>query len=262
MSKSPSKMNSAVRKRRAPNSAPEGRKSLLERPSSTISDAVYQKLHGQIISMELPPGTPISENATAISEGVSRTPVREAVLRLSDEKLVEVVPKSGTFVARIPVSALPEALIARRALEAVTVRSATRLATKSQIMSLYACVEKHREIMSNDNVRAFHLVDEEFHQTIAKIGRLPGLWTLIQQVKIQIDRYRCLTLKLPKERRTEMVVNEHMAIVEAMALRDEGAAVDAMEAHLNGLQLHFAVGIDAYPDYFIHDIDLEDYADI
>jgi DNA-binding GntR family transcriptional regulator len=59
-----------------------------------------------------------------------------------------------------------------------------------------------------------------------------------------------------------MVVNEHMAIVEAMALRDEGAAIAAMEAHLNGLQLHFAVGIDAYPDYFIHDIDLEDYADI
>ncbi|MEY8119508.1 GntR family transcriptional regulator [Falsihalocynthiibacter sp. BN13B15] len=252
----------AQRRRRAPNSAPEGRMGLLKRSTSTISDSIYNRLHAQIISLELPPGTPISENATALTEGVSRTPVREAILRLSDEKLVEVVPKSGTFVARIPVSALPEALIARRALEAVTVRSATRLATRSQILSLRACVERHREITDRANISALHLVDEEFHATIASIGRLPGLWKLIQQVKVQIDRYRCLTLKLPKERRAEMVENEHMAIIEAMERGDGDGAVAAMEAHLTGLQLHFAVGINLYPDYFIHDIDLNEFADI
>jgi DNA-binding GntR family transcriptional regulator len=223
---------------------------------------VYQRLHAQIISLELPPGTPISENAIALSEGVSRTPVREAILRLSDENLVEVVPKSGTFVARIPVSALPEAQIARRALEAVTVRSATRLATKSQILTLYACVEKQREIEYTQNVAAFHLADEDFHQTIATIGRLPGLWALIQQVKVQIDRYRCLTLTLPNERRNELVASEHFAVVQAMEKGDEEAAVAAMERHLTGLQLHFVIGLKHYPDYFINDIDLADIADI
>lgn len=253
---------SISRKRRAPNSAPARRKALQERPTTTISDTVYHRLHGQIINLELPPGTPISENAVAQAEGVSRTPVREAVLRLSDEKLVEVVPKSGTFVARIPVSALPEALIARRALEAMTVRSATRLATKSQIMSLYACHEKFREAILKDDLRGIHQVDEEFHQLVAKTGRLPGLWELVQQVKVQIDRYRCLTLQLPEENRAERVAKEHLAVIEAIESGDETAAMAAMETHLTGLQHHFSVGIAHYPDYFIHDIDLSEFADI
>lgn len=261
MAKPTGPTTTSARRRRGPNTAPEGQKELLKRSTSTISDSVYKRLHAQIIRLELPPGTPISENAIALEEGVSRTPVREAILRLSDEKLVEVVPKSGTFVARIPVSALPEALIARRALEAVTVRSATRLATGSQILSLRACVEKHREMLVHSDVGALHLIDEEFHATIATIARLPGLWKLIQQVKIQIDRYRCLTLKLPEERRAEMVANEHMTIIEAMERGDVDGAVAAMEAHLTGLQLHFAYGISLYPDYFIHDIDLDDFAD-
>lgn len=235
---------------------------MLKRSTSTISDSVFNRLHAQIISLELPPGTPISENAIAISEGVSRTPVREAILRLSDEKLVEVVPKSGTFVARIPVSALPEALIARRALEAVTVRAATRLVTRSQILSLYASIEKHREVAETDDISALHLVDEEFHALIATIARLPGIWSLIQKGKMQIDRYRCLTLKLPEERRAEMVQKEHTAIVEAMERGDCDAAVARMEEHLTGLQLHFSVGISLYPDYFIHDANLDDFVDI
>lgn len=253
---------STPRKRRAPNTAPEARMGLLDRPTTTISDTIYQRLHGQIISLELPPGTPISENAVALNEGVSRTPVREAVLRLSDEKLVEVVPKSGTFVARIPISTLPEALAARRALEAMTVRTATRFATKSQILSLYACLEKYREAIGGDGVRDLHRADEEFHRLIAIIGRLPGLWELVQQVKVQIDRYRCLSLKLPEEDRAETVANEHLAIVQAIESGDENLATDAMESHLTGLKHHFSVGIKLYPEYFIHDIDLADFADI
>lgn len=254
--------NSISRKRRAPNSAPEGQKGLLERPTSTISESVYKRLYGQIISLELPPGTPISENAVATSEGVSRTPVREAVLRLSEEKLVEVVPKSGTFVARIPTSALPEALVARRGLEAMTVRSAARIATKSQLLSLYACLEKFNEAIAASDFHALHHVDEEFHHLIAQIGRLPGLWTLVQQVKVQIDRYRCLTLQFPEEGRADKVAQEHLAIVKAIESRDEIAAMAAMEAHLTELQHHFSIGIALYPDYFIHDIDLADFPDI
>ncbi|WP_380055371.1 GntR family transcriptional regulator [Falsihalocynthiibacter sp. SS001] len=250
------------RKRRAPNSAPELRKGTAIRTAPTISDSVYQSLHDKIISLELPPGTPLSENALALSEGVSRTPIREAILRLSDEGLVQVAPKSGTFVARIPVSALPEALIVRRALEAVTVRSATRLATRSQIMSLKVIVERHREIENSEDITALHHVDEEFHQYIAEIGRLPGLWKLVQQVKMQIDRYRCLTLQIPQERRATMVIDEHQAIIDKIESGDEDGAVAAMEHHLSGLQHHFVVGIDLYPDYFIRDIELDDIADI
>src|SRR5690606_25247936 len=95
------------------------------------SDIVYRDLRRAIIAMELTPGTPIIEKEITEHYGISRTPVREAVLKLAEDRLVDVMPKSGTFVSRIPLSVLREALVARRALEEVTVRAATARASES-----------------------------------------------------------------------------------------------------------------------------------
>src|SRR6478609_451011 len=89
---------------------------------------VYQNLREDIVSLRLKPGDPISEKEVAGRYGVSRTPVREAIQRLADERLVEIFPQSGTFVARIPYDDLPEAMIIRKALETASVRLATEKA--------------------------------------------------------------------------------------------------------------------------------------
>ncbi len=247
-------------KRRARNAAPSGGAFFQGSLGTTLSERQYQKLYDAIISMDMVPGTPILEKEIAQEEGVSRTPIREAILRLTREKLVEVVPKSGTFVARIPISALPEALIARRALEGTTVRSATRCASRSQILELHALIERQREMAELNDTKGFHLVDENFHEMIAKIGKLPGIWQLIRQVSIQVERFRRLTL--PEEGRMAMVVEEHAAVANAISERDAETACRKMEDHLSGLQHHFAYGIENHPGYFIHDIDLDDMAQI
>ncbi len=244
------------RRRRTANAPPLGPARFLRGSGSTIAETVYRQLHGRIVAMELTPGTAISEKEVALAQGVSRTPVREALLRLADERLVEVVPKSGTFVARIPLSVLPEALVVRRALEAVTVRTAAAKATPSQILTLTALVERQRETAAADDREAFHRADEDFHAAIALAAGYPGIWELIQQVKVQVDRYRRLTL--PQEGRMQLVVEEHAAVVEAMAEGDGERAVACMEEHLNKLQLDIAVFRDLWPDYFVHDVDLSD----
>lgn len=249
-----------IARRRAQNTAPSGAARFQGMSATTLSDVQYERLHEAIISMDMVPGTLISEKSIAQEQGVSRTPVREAIQRLARENLVEIVSKSGTFVARIPVSALPEAFIARRALEAMTVRSATRCATGSQILELYALIERMREMSESGDTKSFHLVDDNFHAMIATIGKLPGLWRLVQRVKMQIDRFRHLTL--PEEGRMTMVVDEHAAVVAAIEKGDEDAAGLAMEAHLSGLQHHFAHWVETHPEYFIHDIDLDDMAQI
>lgn len=247
-------------KKRARNAAPSGEARFSGSSATTLSEVLYQRLFCAIVAMDMVPGTPILEKEIAREEGISRTPVREAVLRLTKEKLVEVVPKSGTFVARIPISALPEALIARRALEGMTVRSATRCASRSQILELQALIERQREMTERNDRKGFHQADEDFHELIATIGKLPGLWQLVQQVKLQVDRFRQLTL--PEEGRMAMVVEEHAAVVTAIEQGDEATAVEKMEVHLSGLQVHFAWGVKAHPEYFIHDIDLDDMAQI
>lgn len=243
------------RRRRAQNQPLEGPARFSDGSSTTIADSVYQKLRRAIVSLELAPATPISENVISGEMGVSRTPVREAILRLTREKLVEVVPKSGTFVARIPLSSLGEAIVVRKALEGVTVRAATAKATPSQILEFRAMIERQREIAAISDPEAFHKADEDFHAAFATIGNYPGIWDLVRQVKVQVDRYRRLTL--PQAGRLEMIIQEHESVVDALANGDAELAVRNMEQHLDKLQLDIEVFRDLWPKYFIHDIEID-----
>jgi len=105
--------------------------------------------------MQRRPGEVISEAEIALSYGVSRTPVREAILKLSDEGLLEIFPQSGIFVSRIPIAALPEAIIVRKALEATTAQLAAERAPASQILVLHAILERQREANAAGAADAF-----------------------------------------------------------------------------------------------------------
>lgn len=238
------------RKPRAPN-APPAPNSHAGATAAKNSDIVYRDLRRDIISMRLVPGAAINEKELTQRYGISRTPVREAVLRLAEDRLIDVVPKSGTFVARIPLSMIREALVARRALEAVTVREATGKASESQLMELRAIIQRQREKAEAGDEAGFHKADDDFHAAIAAAGRLAGIWDMIQQIRIQIERYRRLTL--PQLGRMLKVVGEHEAVLDAMARRDADEAVERMAYHLNKLQLDIAVFRDMWPDYFVFD---------
>src|ERR1700682_757280 len=194
---------------------------------------VYSVWRPELVSRRRRPGEVISEAEIAVSYGVSRTPVREAILKLSDEGLVEIFPQSGIFVARIPLAALPAAIIIRKALEETTARLAAERATSSQILNLHSILERQREADAAKDNNAFHHSDEAFHATIAEVAKYPGIWKLIQQVKVHVDRYRRLTL--PQIGRMTQVIAEHEAILSAIAAHDPSRAGIAMEKHLDRL---------------------------
>lgn len=164
---------------------------------------------------------------------MSRTPVREAVLRLTDEGLVEVFPQSGTFVARIPYGDLPEAIVIRKALETSAVRMATERLTRSQQLSLASIIEQQREAAEAGDTEQFHLADEAFHSRIAQISGYPGIWRLVLQVKTQVDRFRQLTLLMPK--RMFIVVADHEAVLDRMIAGDPEGAAAALGEHLDAV---------------------------
>jgi DNA-binding GntR family transcriptional regulator len=213
-----------------------------------IATSVYQRVREDILSLALKPGAAISEKELALAYGVSRTPVREALLRLADEGLVEIVPKSGTVVTRIPAHRLPETIVVRTALEQVTVRNAARRASLSDFMGLRTLLQRQLEAAEAGDEEAFHAADEAFHAAIAEAAGFPGIWTLVQQVKIQVDRFRRLTL--PQAGRMARVQRDHSEIVAALEARDGERAAVAMAAHLDRLQASLAGIIRAYPDYF------------
>lgn len=171
------------------------------------------------------------------------------VLKLADEGLVEIFPQSGTFVARIPLGALPEAIVIRKALEQTSVRSAAERASRSQTLAISAILERQREAKRANDAEAFHLADESFHAAIAEASGYPGIWRLVAQVKVHVDRYRRLTL--PQRGRMERVIAEHAQILTSMERGDVGAAADAMAAHLDRLAADIPVIRRINPEYFV-----------
>ncbi|GAB4524353.1 MAG: GntR family transcriptional regulator [Roseibium sp.] len=236
------------RKPRARNAPPRNTAAKFSGRAERNSEIVYRDLRDAIVDVTLPPGTPLSEKDITERYGISRTPVREAILKLAEERLVDVFPKSGTFVARIPVPEIQEAIVARRALEEACVREATAKASKSQLMELRAVIQRERELAETGDEQAFHEADNAFHSGIAAASGYPGIWNMIEKIRVQVERYRRLTL--PQKGRMQLVVEEHSAVLDAMERGDADAAVAAMNTHLNKLQVDIGTFRDLWPDYF------------
>lgn len=214
----------------------------------TAASSIYTDLRRAILDMRLAPGSALAEKTLTDRYGVSRTPVREALIRLSEEGLVDVFPQSGTFVGRIPLDALPEAVIIRQALECAAVELATQAITLPAADVLDAIIARQEAMAGIGDQDRFHAADEAFHEMLAKMAGYPGIWRLAQQAKAQIDRCRRLTLPVPG--RMLMVVAEHRSIVEAMRQGDSAGAAMRMKAHLCALLPDMVTAREKQPDYF------------
>ena len=215
----------------------------------TSASAIFETLREEIVALELPPGAPLSEKALTLRFGVSRTPLREALIRLAETGLVDIFPQSGTFVARIPLAALPEAAAIRQALERLTVERAAATAGDEDIKALDETVARQRFFAGRRDLRAFHEADEAFHEAIAAIAGYPGAWRVLKQVKVQIDRARQLTLPAPG--RMNKVIGEHLVVRNAVVHHDVASAAAAMREHLSKVILDLDRLRRQNPDFFI-----------
>ncbi|WEX74189.1 GntR family transcriptional regulator [Sinorhizobium numidicum] len=214
----------------------------------TTSSAIYDQLHAAIVSLQMKPGMALQEKRISEEFGVSRTPVREALLRLAEAGLVEIFPQSGTFVSRIPVAAIPEAVVIRKSLEGTTVKHAAEVASAGDIARLDAIIARQRVHAGLNETSLFHEQDEAFHESISAIAGYPGVWTILRTVKLQIDRARRLTL--PVLGRMNSVIEEHMTIRDAIAAHDRERAHAAMMHHLSAVIPDIDELRLLYPGYF------------
>src|SRR3954469_813398 len=135
--------------------------------------AVYGALRQAIVSTELEPGRQISENEIADMLGVSRTPVREALARLRDDQLVQIVPQLGTFVSRISVSGVDDAQFLREALECSAVRLAAERADKGDVADLGVLIAGQEVAHASADPSAFFALDDELHSTLCELSGRP-----------------------------------------------------------------------------------------
>ncbi|MFD7920085.1 GntR family transcriptional regulator [Streptomyces sp. NPDC059740] len=194
---------------------------------------VHTELRARITSLRLPPGSPLSENELAAALDVSRTPVREALILLAEEGLVEVFPKLGSFVSRISVPAVLESQFVREAIEVAALRVAVERADDAALAALRDNLARQRAACADDDAQAFWELDEEFHRTLMEASGHRTLWRTVTTAKAHLDRARRLSLPLPQRLRD--LTGEHTAVVDALADRDAPRAEETLRAHLQGV---------------------------
>lgn len=194
------------------------------------ADQVYELLRRSIILLEIQPGAPIVESDICAQLSLSRTPVREAVLRLADEGLVNVLPHSGTYVSRISYQVAEEGFIIRRALEIESVRRAALRYDEASGKELDAIITTMRELVASGHLEQYLDADDVFHSAIARISGLPRIWRFITLAKVHLDRMRQLSAPVPGH--LAMVTEQHAAIAAAVAAGKPDQAELAMRIHL------------------------------
>ncbi|MGG6894859.1 MULTISPECIES: GntR family transcriptional regulator [Rhizobium] len=194
----------------------------------SVGPQVYRILRERIIQAELLPGERLSESDAAKSLSVSRQPVREAFIKLSEEGLVQVLPQRGTFVTKISVASVMDVRFVREAIEADIVRLVAEGHAPETIAELRRQLAEQRKVPHDDRA-AFLRLDELFHHTLAAAAGKAYAWSVIESVKAQMDRVRFLSVD---DLHIGRLIEQHERIVDGIAAGDKAAAEEAIRLHL------------------------------
>lgn len=216
-------------------------------PRETGREYALRTLKENIIRLELAPGSMLSENELAAQMGLSRTPVREALVELSKVDIVEIYPQRGSAIARIDYDLVEEARFMRLVLEKAVVEQVCALAAPADLQRMRHNLRLYQECMDAGDSDAGLETDNNFHRILFQIARKDRVFGLIRNMSIHFDRVRRLSLSTVKDTK---VLADHTAIVDAVEAGDASLAVRLMEEHLTRYQYDAEILREAYPDYF------------
>ncbi|MDK9697896.1 MAG: GntR family transcriptional regulator [Siculibacillus sp.] len=204
---------------------------MIESKTESVAQRVEQEIRKSIVTLEFLPGTPLSEKELADRYGVSRQPVREALIALARAELVEIRPRRGTRVVRISADRMRQARFVRESIEIAVVREACRNfdpEVRRRIDEILAAQEVHAAAHAH---YLFQREDQAFHAALAEGAGFPNAWEALVDIKAHIDRVCHLTLPLPQT--LPLLVEQHRAVMAAIDAGDVVAAETAMRAHLS-----------------------------
>lgn len=214
------------------------------RPSA--GELAFASLRAAILGLSLPPGAVLSRAALAAQLGLSQTPVREALLRLQAEGLVEVVPSASTRVARIDLESAGQARFLRLALELELVQALARQRPAGLEAVLQGWLTRQEGLLGDH--AGFAAADDGLHAALYEAAGQAPLWALVQSRSGHLDRLR--RLHLPTPGKVQSILAEHRALVGAILAGDAAQAASRLRAHFAGTLGDIAQIRQARPDFF------------
>jgi DNA-binding GntR family transcriptional regulator len=221
----------------------------LERNNATRRLSIYQTLKNAITFLELKPGSAINEAELVEKFGVSRTPIREALIRLSDDLLVDIYPQRGTYVSKIDLSLTKQLTYMRHVIETdiclnlCSKKADVHIAVAHSMLSMELAVQKK-------DVVEYILHDDDFHRAIFAYANYEMLWNIISNTRMHYVRFLILDMKLPNS--LEESYQEHEKIVEYIAGGNKKELLKLLGSHHDYSTMKREEQIrQAFSDYFV-----------
>lgn len=209
---------------------------------------VFDKLHDEILSLELLPGTKISEADVAARLGVSRQPVRDAFNRLGNLELLSIRPQRATVVRGFSLEQVQNARFVRRAVELEVVRQACAVWDMDRAARLEENLAEQRALVRDGRIDEFHALDYAFHRQIFELSGQGLAFETVRRCKQQVDRLCVLSLK--NDREPQEVLADHEEIATALTDRSVQAVEAVMRRHLSRLDGVIEAVHAEHRDYF------------
>lgn len=207
-----------------------------------LPQRAYHIIRLAIRDLVLPPGKTLLEREMSEVLEMSRTPVREALVRLETERVVRLIPRRGFIVEPIVREDLKEIYQIIENLDGLAIEIATNKARDEEINQLEAIIEKQEEALENKDLKKWAVLDERFHSMIIELAENKRLSSVIEIHSDQTYRARLFTINdRPFPLRS---IKEHQAIIACMRAKDENAARIMMQSHRKRAQQEILAGIE------------------
>lgn len=231
--------------------SPDWAPTMAASPPSAMVRSIHAQIRQDIVTLRFRPGARLSENELAHRFGTSRAPVREAIIRLVEEGLIEVLPQRGSFVNRISLAAMKRARFVREALEVAIVRQAAERGLSPSAGETVTASLAAQELVQDDPER-FTIADDTFHRALAEDIGITQIWGVLEREKSQFDRIRFLSL--PSVTPVASLIAQHRDILAAVLRRNPEAAAVAMREHLSEILKSAETLATLHPDLIVNDL--------
>ncbi|MBE5848975.1 MAG: GntR family transcriptional regulator [Lachnospiraceae bacterium] len=213
----------------------------------TARDYAFRVLRDNIVSLELKPGTLISENEMAMELGLSRTPVREAIIDLAKVSIIETIPQRGSYVALIDTKMVEESRFLRKVLDKAVIEVACDIANSASIEAMEENVHLQEFYLEKSDTNRIFELDNAFHKLIYSAAQKDIIYDIRSTMMLHFDRVRTLSVEAVKDMK---IVGDHRGMLEAIKGHDKEAAVALVEKHLGRYRVDETKIREEFPAYF------------
>lgn len=218
-------------------------------PKENAREYAMRILKSNIISLELAPGSVISENEIASLLGLSRTPVREALIELSKVNIVEIMPQRGSRILLIDYNLVEESRFLRLVLESAIIRQVCELRGPQDFSGLQENLKLQEFYLENPSPNKLLELDNQFHKELFRLANKMRCYQwMIDGMEIHFDRVRSMSLSTIKDIK---IVEDHKAILRAICQKNADEAVAVATEHLSRYKIDEKAIRAKYPGYFL-----------